>query len=90
MYRTEDMKAGTEANLILMRGAASLLGKEIKALPLTNEAAARRSGPLFEAVRRSIKLPGRLLDRIYEDQIVRVFYTDQEIEVFRDRWSRAA
>jgi len=90
VYRTEDMRAGTPANRVLMRCATSLLGKEIGVLPPTNEAAARRSGPLFEAVRHSISLPGSLLDRIYGDEMVRLFYTDEEIEAFRDRWSNAA
>jgi hypothetical protein len=89
VYRTEDMKPGTAANKVLLRSAGSLLGTEIETLPLTNDAAARRSGPLFEAVRQQIRLPICLLDRIYRDEMVRLFYTDEEIEAFQKRWSNA-
>lgn len=55
-------------------------------LPRRQVSADKTYGPLVALVRRSALVDDAYLDRAYESPEVRFFYSDDEIDLFRERW----
>ena len=66
---------------------ADFLGIKELQLVRSNVAEDKRHAGTYRKFKESIKLPQSLLDRIYESRYARHFYSPQEIEGFRMRWS---
>lgn len=87
--------AAARADLLLLktealdRHAATIggfVGRPV-ALGRENVRARARGAALYAQVRARLRLPGELLDALYGDPWVRLFYTPPEIEGFRARWA---
>jgi len=46
------------------------------------------NGNLYKEVKKNLKLPSTIIDEIYGDDYVKYFYTDEEIESLKTKWSR--
>lgn len=53
----------------------------------TNVGSEKKSGDEYKQVKDSFYLPDSTLERIYNHKWVRHFYTQEEIDNFKDRWS---
>jgi hypothetical protein len=62
------------------------LGMEGLRLRPENVGAAKAYGDLYQRVRRVLRLPADLIDRMYQSRYARHFYAPAEIEGFRSRW----
>ncbi|MGF1480006.1 MAG: putative capsular polysaccharide synthesis family protein [Cyanophyceae cyanobacterium] len=63
------------------------LGCHEFAIKENNKAEQSSYYPVYQKVKRSIKLPRETLDKIYTSKYVEYFYTDKEIRQFKERWS---
>lgn len=87
IYRVEDMSPESPGHALLRADLEALSGKAFRGFPKRNVTDVRRSGDFYRAFRRRLRMPARLVDRIYDDPVVRRFYSPQEIARFRQRWS---
>jgi hypothetical protein len=88
VYRVEDMTPSASTHGALLSDAEAFLGMPLPVMPNVNTNATRRSCELSDAVRKEIRLPAHLLDAIYDEPIVRHFYSAPEIAAFKARWSK--
>jgi hypothetical protein len=65
------------------------LGLDEFELVRANLARNKQYGNLYAAFGRSVTLPASYLARMYDSRIARHFYTDSEIEAFKERWTKA-
>jgi hypothetical protein len=89
VYRVEDMQIGAKSYAPLLTQATSFLGVPIQEFPSVNTSSTRRTGAVSEDVRRRFSLPTDFLDTIYDEPIVRHFYSAEEITSFKMRWSNS-
>ena len=87
VYRVEDMPDGAAGNPILLNSIKSFCDSNIAALPVANATGERRTKPLYRQFVENLRLPTSLIDRIYSGKTVQRFYTANEIERFKLRWS---
>jgi hypothetical protein len=87
IYRVEDMQPTAPGYSALLRQASAFLQGPIRAFPVVNTSTARRSHDVSEAVRGRFSLPAATLNRIYDDPIIRHFYSGQEIDGWIARWA---
>ena len=86
LYRLEDLAPQTPSFNGLLARASTFLDAPLASLPQVNTAASRRSFTRFEATHAALCLPPYMLNAIYDDPVVRRFYTAAEIDGFRRRW----
>ena len=87
VYRVEDMLPGSPGYVLLRADLEALSGQACPAFPTQNVAASRRAGEFYRAFQARLRMPARLLDRIYGQPAVERFYSPAEIARFRRRWS---
>jgi len=86
-YRTEDLAPSSRGHPGLLKHARAFLETGFPEFPNVNTSRTRRSSALSDEVRRRFSLPDDMLDAVYDDATVRHFYSPDEIEGFRRRWS---
>jgi hypothetical protein len=86
VYRVEDMTPHCPGYAILRNDINTLCGTEISAFPMHNATAFRNSRELYRDFLSRLRMPLRLVDRVYDDPVVRYFYSAEEIARFRRRW----
>jgi hypothetical protein len=89
---------GTLARLLLIRlenltacGEAAIsefLGLDHFELVTSNVGRQKRYQELYAEFERTVTLPESYLARMYDSRLARHFYTDAEIETFRQRWTK--
>jgi hypothetical protein len=90
VYRVEDMVPNAPGHAILCDDAAMLGGMEVSGFPLHNATRFRNSRTLHRAFLSRLRMPPRLVDRVYDDRVVQYFYSPEEIARFRRRWVNGA
>jgi hypothetical protein len=86
IYRVEDMAEDSPGHSFLRSDVQAVCGATIPYFPMQNATGLRKSGDFYRSFVNGLRMPARLIDRIYEDRIVRQFYTSEEIARFRRRW----
>jgi len=86
VYRVEDMMPHSPGHAILRNDACLLGGVGVSGFPLHNATAFRNSRTLHRAFLSRLRMPPRLVDRVYDDPVVQYFYSPEEIARFRHRW----
>jgi hypothetical protein len=87
-YRVEDMVAGVQSYDRLRSSASDFLQAPLAPWPLINRSESRHRSQAFnERVRAAFRLPTGILDAIYNEPIVALFYQPAEIAAFRRSWS---
>jgi hypothetical protein len=81
LIRLEDLDRATET-------IAEFVGIQDFDLQESNIAADKYYGELYQEFRRMLYLPSSYLDEMYKSRFARHFYSDAEIETFRQKWSR--
>jgi len=90
IYRVEDVRPGSPGHALLSADVEAISGVPVSDFPIQNAGQFRNSHELYRAFLQRLRLPTRLLDRIYDEPVVRRFYSDQELEQFRRRWLTGA
>lgn len=67
---------------------SDLLGTKNNVLGSYNLTSNKTGAPVHKKVKDSFALPGNRLDEIYSSDFLRHFYTDQELEHFKMKWSK--
>jgi len=86
IYRVEDMPPTAPGYMTLLAQASSFLGAPVRDVPVVNTSSTRRSREISAAVRQRFSLPEHMLAPIYDDPVIRHFYTADEISTFQARW----
>lgn len=86
LYRAEDVAPSAPGHADLLATASAFLGMPLGGFPSVNTSDTRRSRLLSAEVRDRFRLPGELVDAIYDAPIVRYFYRDNDIAAFKRRW----
>jgi hypothetical protein len=81
LIRLEDL--GTQG----VPAIREFLGLDRFSLVQKNISSGKSYAGIYEAFGREIVLPDDYLDRMYDSQYARHFYTDSEIDAFRRRWT---
>lgn len=68
---------------------SEFLGLDGFELVSTNRARNKPYSDLYSAFERDVTLPASYLARMYDSRLARHFYTDAEIEGFKERWTKA-
>ncbi len=55
-------------------------------IPISHARSATGEAAVYDQVKRSLKLPANLLDKVYSSRVCRHFYTPEELEGFRKLW----
>jgi Putative capsular polysaccharide synthesis protein len=55
-------------------------------IPISHARAATSEAAVYDQLKRSLKLPADLLDKVYSSRVCRHFYTPEELEGFRKYW----
>jgi hypothetical protein len=76
---------------LLSNNGADFLGRFLdlgRDLPIPRSRARSATGEasLYDQVRKNLRLPAAVLDRVYGSRFCRHFYTDAELEGFRKLW----
>jgi len=66
----------------------AFLDTQIDDVPRSNTASKKHYSEAYRTFIESIRLPAEYLDEMYGSRFVSHFYTDKEIDEFRNRWSR--
>lgn len=90
IYRVEDMAEHSAGYAVLRADVEAVCGRAFPGFPLQNVTGSRRSGEFYRSFLSRLRMPGRLIDQIYAEPVVRHFYTAEEIAGFRRRWSTGA
>jgi hypothetical protein len=90
--------SGARARVLLLRvedldtvarpALAEFFAIEVPSLITRNEAATKEYADVYRHFQEQLRLPNDFLDRIYGSRYSRHFYTDEELERFRSRWTR--
>jgi hypothetical protein len=86
IYRVEDMQPAAPGYPALLAQSGAFLGSPLAAFPAVNTSSTRRSREITDAVRRDFSLPAAQLDAIYDDSVIRHFYSLEEIDALKKRW----
>lgn len=86
VYRMEDIAPDSRGNALLRADVAAIAGAPVTDFPVVNAGAFRNSRDLYRAFLQQLRVPARLLDRVYDAPVVRCFYTAEEVDGFRRRW----
>lgn len=88
--------SGTKANVLLFKleslnecyqaACHEFLGVDTLKLKPSNVSLKKRYGSFYKDFLAIIDLPAHYIDRIYDSDYVRQFYTDAEIAAFRQQW----
>jgi hypothetical protein len=81
LIRLENLTAGGDAAI------REFLGLDRFELVTSNVGRQKRYHDLYAEFEQNVTLPERYLARMYESRLARHFYTDTEIETFRQRWA---
>lgn len=83
VYRFEDLAKVAAGPLPAFLGCAAPIE-----LPRSNVGAEKSYAALYKRFRNEAVLPGWILDQAYEKPMATHFYTEEEREAYRRRWSR--
>ncbi|KAB7615948.1 hypothetical protein F9L33_04075 [Amylibacter sp. SFDW26] len=86
VYRMEDLKVPL-AHERLMRTASMFIGKSLSHFPSPNQGNETRYQAFYKQVVSQLCLSDDELDWFYNNDTVKKFYTEEEVGVFRKRWS---
>jgi Putative capsular polysaccharide synthesis protein len=67
---------------------AEFFGIDVPRVLARNEAATKEYADAYRLFQEQLQLPSEFLDRMYGSRYSRHFYTSEELERFRSRWSR--
>lgn len=87
IYRVEDLPLDRPGNPILRDTVKSFLDPSFASFPVVNATQGRRTNPLYRRFLEQLRMPAKLLDRIYSGRTVRKFYLPAEIEAFKSTWA---
>jgi hypothetical protein len=80
VLRTEDL------NRVLESALEEFLGVAVTKQVERNISSAKPYSAAYRAFKQGLRLPDAYIDRIYDSNYVRHFYTPDEIEAFKSRW----
>jgi hypothetical protein len=69
------------------RAIAGFLGLDEFEIVRSNVRSEKPTGKKYEEFKKRIRMPPALLDRIYDSKFARHFYSNEERDLFRKRWS---
>lgn len=83
LIRLEDLETHGKAAI------SEFLGLDEFELVSTNLARDKPYNDLYAAFERNVTLPASYLAHMYDSRLARHFYSDSEIEAFKERWTKA-
>lgn len=84
LLRLEDLNQSGPSAVGDFLGVASI------GLSNKNGASQKQYAQLYDAFKKNAILPTAYLDKMYTSRMARHFYTDEELDAFRGRWSRVS